>query len=91
MTNEQLDTLVFQALNVFPSFGRHMLDGFFCAIQEHVPRERICASYERVRGAPASLINRPIKRRVYQVAGSNSLCHHCHIVVAAGLKKIEIR
>ena len=76
MTNEQLDTLVFQALNIFPSFGRRMLDGFFRAIQEHVPRERIRASYERVRGAPASLINRPIERRVYQVAGPNSLCHH---------------
>ena len=76
MTNEQLDTLVFQALEIFPSFGRRMLDGFFRAIQEHVPRERIRASYERVRGAPASLINRPLERRVYHVAGPNSLCHH---------------
>ena len=76
LTNEQLDTLVSQALEIFPSFGRRMLDGFFRAIQEHVPRERIRASYERVRGAPASLINRPIERRVYHVAGPNSLCHH---------------
>jgi hypothetical protein len=76
MTDEQLDTLVFQALEIFPSFGRRMLDGFFRSIQEHVPKERIRASYERVRGAPASLINRPIERRVYHVAGPNSLCHH---------------
>ena len=76
MTDEQLDALVFQALEIFPSFGRRMLDGFFRGIQEHVPRQRIRASYERVHGAPASLINCPIERRVYHVAGPNSLCHH---------------
>ena len=39
-------------------------------------RSPIRASYERVHGAPASLINRPIERQVYHVAGPNSLCHH---------------
>jgi len=43
MTDEQLNALVFQALEIFPSFGRCMLDGFFRGIQEHVPRQRIRA------------------------------------------------
>ncbi|KIY61682.1 hypothetical protein CYLTODRAFT_325120, partial [Cylindrobasidium torrendii FP15055 ss-10] len=41
-----------------------------------VPRERIREAYERVMGAPASLVNRSITRRVYRVAGPNSLWHH---------------
>ena len=36
MTDEQLDTLVFQALNIFPSFGRRMLDGFHQQTQGHL-------------------------------------------------------
>lgn len=41
-----------------------------------MPRERIIESYLRVYGTPGVFGDRAIHRRVYTVAGANSLWHH---------------
>ena len=53
-----------------------MIFGRLKAAGHHVPVERIAASYLRVRGTPGSFSGRTIHRRVYKVAGANSLWHH---------------
>lgn len=53
-----------------------MITGHIRQMGHHIPRERIRAAYERVNGAPAGLTARLIGRRVYRVAGPNSLWHH---------------
>jgi hypothetical protein len=66
-----------QVLELFPNFGRQMLDGHFRFLGHHVPRSRILESYARVHGAPTTMFGaKRIQRRVYSVPGPNSLYHH---------------
>ena len=76
ITDEQLDHLVFDILQVFPHFGRSMLHGRLQAMGHHVPRERLRLSYIRVHGVPGVFGDRTIQRKKYSVAGANSLWHH---------------
>jgi hypothetical protein len=76
MTDEQLDSAVREILEIFPLFGRRMLTGRLKDAGHNVPRKRLRASYLRVHGAPALFGDRTIHRRVYNVAGANSLAHH---------------
>lgn len=77
LTNDELDTIMISIYEQFPSFGRRMIDGYFMALGERVPRQRIHDSYLRVIGPPVGTFGkRRIHRRVYSVAGPNSLWHH---------------
>jgi hypothetical protein len=76
LPDNSLDQIMRHILDIFPSFGRRMITGHLRHLGHNVPRERVRASYERVMGAPASLISRSITRRVYRVAGPNALWHH---------------
>ena len=76
LSDEQLDRLVADILEIFPSFGRRMLSGRLKASGHHVPRDRLTASYLRVHGSPGIFGDRTIHRKVYNVAGANSLAHH---------------
>ena len=77
LTDNELDEIVLKILNMFPSFGRRMIDGHLHHLGHHVPRRRIQESYARVNGPPVSAFGlRCIQYRVYRVAGYNSLQHH---------------
>lgn len=76
LSDEDLDAVLQQILNIYPAFGRRMITGHLRHSGHNVPRERIRMSYERVMGAPAALTSRPLARRVYRVAGPNALWHH---------------
>lgn len=76
ITNAQLDSLITEILEVFPAFGRRMITGRLKAAGHHVPRERIAASFIRVHGSPGIFGDRSIHRKIYKVAGANSLAHH---------------
>jgi hypothetical protein len=76
LTDDQLDQLVTSILEIFPRFGRRMLTGRLKDSGHHVPRDRLTASYLRVHGSPGSFGDRSIHRKVYHVAGANSLWHH---------------
>lgn len=76
LTDNELDNIIHQVLAIFPTFGRRMIDGYLRNLGHRVPRERVRNSYCRVNGAPPTFNNRPIQRRVYRVAGPNSLSHH---------------
>jgi len=77
LSDAELDAIMLQILNSFPTFGRRMIDGHLKYLGHHVPRSRIQGSYARVHGPPVSAFGaRRIHRRVYNVKGYNSLCHH---------------
>ncbi|PPQ78797.1 hypothetical protein CVT24_002373 [Panaeolus cyanescens] len=77
ISDEQLDSLVREILLFFPSFGRRMILGRLAAMGYRVSRQRVEASRARVKGPPErSFGSRRIQRRVYNVRGYNSLCHH---------------
>jgi hypothetical protein len=77
LSDEDLDGIMHDILNSFPSFGRRMIDGHLKFLGHHIPRSRIQASYARIHGPPVSAFGvRRIQRRVYNVRGYNSLCHH---------------
>lgn len=77
LSDSELDEIMSQILNSFPSFGRRMIDGHLKYLGHQVPRARIQQSYARVHGPPVSAFGvRRIQRRVYNVKGYNSLCHH---------------
>jgi hypothetical protein len=76
LTDEQLDALIASKLQIFPQFGRSMLQGSLRALGYRVPMTRIAASYLRVHGAPGRFGQRVIHRKKYSVAGANSLWHH---------------
>ncbi|KAK7008037.1 hypothetical protein R3P38DRAFT_3593223 [Favolaschia claudopus] len=73
---EALDFHVRDILQLFPSFGREMLSGALASRGFRVPRDRIEASYIRVKGLPPMFGERIVERRVYSVPGVNSLWHH---------------
>ena len=75
--DEELDRIMASILQVFPSLGRRMIDGHLRYLGHAIPRPRLQASYARVHGAPSTGFGpRRIQRRVYNVAGPNSLWHH---------------
>jgi hypothetical protein len=77
LTDDQLDDIMLQILQTFPSIGHRMIDGNLHYFGHHVPCSRVQASYARVNGPPISAFGvRRITRRVYQVPGYNSLAHH---------------
>ena len=77
LPDEDLDVIMIDILNTFPTFGRRMIDGHLKFLGHHVPRKRIQQSYARVYGPPYGDFGvRHIERRVYNVRGYNSLCHH---------------
>ena len=76
LTDDNLDTLILGTLDVFPHFGRKMLKGHLEAMGYRVPPARITASIQRVQGVTGRFGGRAIHRRVYKVAGANSLAHH---------------
>ncbi|KAG2108391.1 uncharacterized protein F5147DRAFT_576953 [Suillus discolor] len=77
LSDEELDATVLHILNLFPTFGRRMIDGHLLHLRQHVPRSHVQASYARVNGPPVAAFGVcRISRRVYNVAGYNSLAHH---------------
>jgi len=77
LSDLELDEIMLQILNNFPSFGRRMIDGHLKHLGHQIPRSRIQQSYSRVHGPPVSAFGiRRIQRRVYSVRGYNSLSHH---------------
>jgi hypothetical protein len=76
ITDQQLDSFINDILEIFPAFARRMIAGCLKASGYHVPRERIAASFLRVHGSSGVFGDRSIHRKVYKVAGANSLWHH---------------
>ncbi|KAG6875746.1 hypothetical protein C0992_002551, partial [Termitomyces sp. T32_za158] len=77
LSDNELDQLMLNIYEQFPSFGRRMIDGYLMRLGERVPRRRIEESYQRVIGPSTSTFaRRRIQRRVYSVPGPNSLWHH---------------
>jgi hypothetical protein len=76
LSPDQLDGHIKDALTLFPHFGRSMLSGYLRSLGFRVTRDDIVAAFRRVNGAPARFGHLPIERRVYKVAGPNSLWHH---------------
>ena len=77
LPDKDLDAIMIDILNTFPTFGRRMIDGHLKFLGHHVPRKRVQQSYARVHGPPYGGFGvRRIERRVYNVRGYNSLCHH---------------
>jgi hypothetical protein len=77
LSDDELDLVVSYILDAFPSFGRRMIDGHLKHLGHKIPRARVRESYVRVHGAPRGAFGPyRIQRRVYKVAGPNSLWHH---------------
>ena len=77
ISDAQLDDLVREILRSFDSLGRQMIMGQLESQGYHVSRERVTASRSWVKGPPILAFgSRRIQRRVYNVRGYNSLCHH---------------
>ena len=76
LTNDELDALLSSILEIFPTFGQWMIVGHLKASGHHVPRECITESFLQVHGTPGVFGQCTIHRKVYKVAGANSLWHH---------------
>ncbi|KAJ3473525.1 hypothetical protein NLI96_g12960 [Meripilus lineatus] len=77
LTDDELDGIMLELLNSFPTFGRRMIEGHFLHLGHNVPRRRLQASYARINGPAISAFGvRRIQRRVYHVRAFNSLSHH---------------
>lgn len=76
LSDNELDDVISNILNIFPTYGHRMLIGSLNAMGHNVPSTRIAASYIRVHGAPATFSDRRIQRRKYSVPGPMSLVHH---------------
>ena len=76
ISDEELDRIMGEILETFPSFGRQMITAQFRLYGYRVPRQRIRDSYVRIMGPPPEFGGRRVERRVYKVAGPNALCHH---------------
>jgi hypothetical protein len=76
-TEDEVDALVTSHLDIFPNFGRSMIIGSLLSSGQHLTREQLRASYNRLQGGPTQTFSdRRIHRRSYHVAGPNSLWHH---------------
>lgn len=76
VTDAELDELVRQCLSLFPKVGRKLLMGFLKSHGIEATRKRAWDSVRRVRGITQPFGRQRITRRVYSVAGPNSLTHH---------------
>ena len=76
LSDNDLDAIMRHILETFPSFGRRMIDGHLQHMGHRIPRDRLRALYIRVHPPTATFGSRRIERRVYSVAGPNSLAHH---------------
>jgi hypothetical protein len=77
ISDDELDAITSQIVDIFPNFGRRMIDGHLKHLGHKVPRSHVQASYARVHGAPASSFGScRIQNRVYSVPRPNSLAHH---------------
>lgn len=77
LTDDELDVVVSQLLTTYPDLGRRLLRGHLFTLGYAIPRVRVQQSYSRVHGPPLAAFGvRRITRRVYRVAGYNSLTHH---------------
>ncbi|KAJ8474614.1 hypothetical protein ONZ45_g15892 [Pleurotus djamor] len=76
LTDPQLESEVVSILQLFPSFGRRMIQGTLNARGHRVSIQRIRDAYRRVHGTPGRFYNHMIVRREYSVPGVNSLWHH---------------
>ncbi|KAL0577488.1 hypothetical protein V5O48_004512 [Marasmius crinis-equi] len=77
ISDDQLDETIAQIIISFPSFGCRLIHGQLKFMGLHIPRSRVEESYRRVIGAPLQTFGvRRITRRIYTVAGPNSLWHH---------------
>lgn len=76
LTDNELDDLVADIVQIFPSAGRRMIKGSLKSRGHDVPLKRVGESHARVNGAPGIFGRRAIHRRRYKVAGANSLWHH---------------
>jgi hypothetical protein len=76
ITDQELDHMLGDILQTFPSFGCQMLIAQFRLYGYRVSRRRVCDSYIRVVGPPPQFGGRWVERWVYKVAGPNALCHH---------------
>ncbi|KAH7092809.1 hypothetical protein BKA62DRAFT_625900 [Auriculariales sp. MPI-PUGE-AT-0066] len=72
----QLDRLVAEAIEVFPSSGRAMVQGYLRRAGYRVQKGRVRASILRVTMGTRRFRQRVAQRRTYRVAGPNSLWHH---------------
>lgn len=76
LTDTDLDTFMVEILQVFPTFGRRMIHGCLRSRGYRVPMARVTSSYVRVHGTTNAFGDRRLHRRIYRVAGPNSLWHH---------------
>ncbi|KAL0066854.1 hypothetical protein AAF712_006049 [Marasmius tenuissimus] len=77
LSDDELDQVIGQIVVSFPTFGRRLIHGHLKYMGLHIPRSRVEESYRRVIGAPLQTFGiRRITRRIYTVAGPNSLWHH---------------
>jgi hypothetical protein len=77
LSDDDLDSLIFEIVQSFPNFGRRMIDGHLKHLGHCVPRSCVQAAYLRVHGPSAASFGlTQIERRVYSVPGPNSLWHH---------------
>lgn len=76
MSDDDLDARVLSILEIFPAFGRRMIQGSLRAMGHRVPVPRVAQSYLRVHGVPGSFGPRRLQHRQYHVPGPLSLVHH---------------
>lgn len=76
--DEELDRLVYEALQQFPSFGRRLLRGHLRSQhpQYLISDVQLRHSLRRVEAVPRIFGNRRIRRRRYQCAGPMAVVHH---------------
>jgi hypothetical protein len=75
ISDAELDENVIDILQSFP-IGRTLMDGHLKDRNIRVPMERIRNSMTRIRGPTPLIYRQPVQRRIYNVAGVNSLWHH---------------
>jgi hypothetical protein len=75
-TDEALDALTAEFVEAYPRSGNIVMQGWFSSKGHIVSRSRLRESYKRIKGFPSAFQRTCISRRVYQVAGPNSLWHH---------------
>ncbi|KAG1751549.1 uncharacterized protein EDB91DRAFT_1045362, partial [Suillus paluster] len=54
LVDEELDAIVLQILNLFPTFGWHMIDGHLLHLGQHVPCSHVKVSYACVNRPPVA-------------------------------------
>lgn len=75
LSDDDLDAMIYSVLEIFPTFGRRMINGYLRSQGHRVPMDRIRSSYLRVHGAPGAFGDRQIARKEYKVPGPLSLAH----------------